>query len=254
MTGRVDFIGAGPGAADLLTLRAARLLAEADIVAHDALVSPEVLALAPRARLIAVGKRANRPSTDQRFITRLIVRLARRGARVARLKGGDPGVFGRLTEEVDACRAAGVAIGVTPGVTAGVAAAAGLGVSLTARGVARSVAFVTPRVARGAADCDHWADAAAAADTAVIYMGAGCAAEVRDALTRRGAPLSRPVRIVENASSPTERVLTGVLADLPTLAEGLGDGPAVILIGDAVAAHAASPAQIGADAEAASAA
>jgi uroporphyrin-III C-methyltransferase len=239
MTGVVYLVGAGPGAADLLTLRAARLLAEADIVLHDALVDPETLALATKARLLNVGKRARRPSTDQSFINRLLVRAAQRHRVVVRLKGGDPMLFGRAAEEVEACRAAGVPVEVVPGVSAGFAAAADILASLTHRKVARSVVFATPAVARGLDADDHWAAAAAAADTAVIYMGKAAAARVRDALASRGVPLSRPAVLVESASLGNGRALGGTLCDLAALADAAGDGPALLLIGDAFAGAAA---------------
>jgi uroporphyrin-III C-methyltransferase len=235
MTGVVYLVGAGPGAADLLTLRAAKLLAKADVVLHDALVGADVLALAAKAKLYNVGKRANRPSVDQRFICRLLVRMGLRHKIVVRLKGGDPHLFGRATEEIAACREAGVPVVTVPGVSAGFAAAASLGVSLTARGVSRSVTFVTPSVARGGADDMHWAEAAAAADTAVVYMGALQAERVVEALVERGLPRRHPVALVESASSADERIVRGVLDDLPQLAAELGDGPAVIIIGEAVA-------------------
>lgn len=235
MSGTVYLVGAGPGAADLLTLRAARLLAQADVVLHDALVSAEVLALAPKARLYNVGKRANRPSVDQRFICRLLVRMGLRHQTVVRLKGGDPHLFGRAAEEMKACREAGVTVVTVPGISAAFAAASALGVSLTARGVSRSVTFVTPAVARGMAGDDHWAEAAAAADTAVIYMGALNAERVQQALLARGAPPSRPVALIENASGPSERIVRGVLADLPQLSAKLGEGPAIMIVGEALA-------------------
>lgn len=235
MTGRVYLVGAGPGAVDLLTLRAARLLAEADVVLHDALVSADVLALAGKAKLYNVGKRANRASVDQRFICRLLVRMATRNAVVVRLKGGDPNLFGRATEEVRACRDAGIMVETVPGISAGFAAASSLGVSLTARGVSRSVTFVTPTVARGADADAHWAEAAAAAETAVIYMGALQAERVLRDLTQRGVPASRPVALIESASTSNERIIRGVLADLSALAAELGDGPALMIIGEAVA-------------------
>lgn len=227
-------VGAGPGAADLLTLRAARLLAEADVVLHDALVSAEVLALAPQAKLVNVGKRANRPSMDQRLISRLLVRMALRHETVVRLKGGDPSLFGRASEEIEACRAAGVPVVIVPGVTAALASAAALGVSLTARGQSRSVAFVTPSLGRGGVQNEHWARAAAAAETAVIYMGATHAERVRDALVARGVPAQRPVAFVEDVSG-AERILRGALHELPELAARLGDGPALMIVGEVVA-------------------
>ncbi len=236
MSGTVYLVGAGPGAADLLTLRAARLLAEADVVLHDALVSDEVLALAGKAKLYNVGKRANRPSVDQRLICRLLVRTAQRYAVVVRLKGGDPNLFGRATEELNACRAAGVAAETVPGISAAFAAAATLNTSLTSRGVSRSVTFVTPRITRGRAEQDtHWANAAAAAETAVIYMGALQAERVMDALLARGIPANRPVALLESVSLAGERIVRGVVGDLPALALDVGDGPVIMVIGEALA-------------------
>src|ERR1017187_6056999 len=147
--GKVYLVGAGPGAPDLLTLRAARLLESADIVLHDALVHPDTLVLASRARLINVGKRYGKVSTEQRFINRALIEAARTHEVVVRLKGGDPMIFGRAQEELDALAAAGIDFEVVPGVTAALAAAAMLGVSLTRRGIARTVTFLTPRVGRG---------------------------------------------------------------------------------------------------------
>ncbi len=199
--GKVYLVGAGPGAADLLTVRAVRLLAKADIVFHDALVEPEVLALAPQAEKIAVGKRCGAHSTSQRFINKRLADAAARHAVVVRLKGGDPMLFGRAQEEIDALAAAGVEVEVIPGVTAALAAAADLNLSLTRRGVARSVAMVTPRVGEG--ESPHaWARAAANADTAVIYMGAGQADAIVAALTAHGLKADTPVVLVENASRP----------------------------------------------------
>jgi len=238
MTGTVYLVGAGPGAADLLTLRAARLLAEADLVLHDALVTDEVLALAPRARRLAVGKRAGRPSTDQAVINRLLVRAARHHRVIVRLKGGDPMLFGRAQEEIDALRAAGVPHEVVPGVSAGFAAAAEIAQSLTHRRLSRSVAFVTPALARGAEADDSWADAAAAADTAVVYMGKAEAVRIRDALIARGVPARRPAVLVEGASRGGI-VAGGSLGSLEALAGRAGDGPALLLIGEAFARAAA---------------
>lgn len=235
MTGAVYLVGAGPGAVDLLTLRAAKLLAEADVVLHDALVSEDVLALAIKAKVYNVGKRANRASVDQRFICRLLVRMATRHAVVVRLKGGDPNLFGRATEELKACRQAGIAVVTVPGISAGFAAASSLGISLTARAVSRSVTFVTPSVARGAESDTHWAEAAAAAETAVIYMGALQAGRVVQALIERGVPASRPVALIENASTENERIVRGVLADLAALASELGEGPSLMIVGKSVA-------------------
>jgi uroporphyrin-III C-methyltransferase len=228
-TGTVYLVGAGPGAPDLITLRAARVLARADVVFYDALVHPETLALAERALKIAVGKRCGRHSTAQKFINKRLVDAAKRHSVVVRLKGGDPMLFGRAQEEIAALEAAGVAYDVVPGVTAALAAAAELGTSLTQRGVARSIAFATPRVADGEPPSD-WAHSIATADAGAVYMGAGQAAEIAAALIAEGKPPSTPVAIVESASLPEARRLYATLASLPAFA-GQFSGPALILIG-----------------------
>ncbi|HZE60037.1 MAG TPA: uroporphyrinogen-III C-methyltransferase, partial [Burkholderiales bacterium] len=163
--GKVYLVGAGPGAPDLLTLRAAEILERAELVFHDALVHPQTLALAARARKILVGKRSGRHSTAQSFINKRLVDAARKHAVVVRLKGGDPMLFGRAQEEIDALRKAGIDFEIVPGVTAATAASAELGVSLTRRGLARHVVFVTPRAGRGEREND-WAASVLAADTA----------------------------------------------------------------------------------------
>ena len=231
MTGTVYLVGAGPGAPDLLTLRAADILGRAGIVLYDALVHPGTLALAARAEKIAVGKRSGRHSTAQRFINKQLVDAARKHAVVVRLKGGDPLLFGRAQEEIDALRSAGVAFEIVPGITAASAAGAELGISLTRRGVARKVAFVTPRAGAGE-PANEWASSVAAADTAVIYMGAGLADAIAAALIGRGLSPQASVALVENASLPEARVRVGTLAGLPALAKTLGSGPAVIVLGE----------------------
>ena len=228
--GKVFLVGAGPGAADLLTLRAAECLKRAEVVFHDALVGPEVLSLAPAAQKIAVGKRCGRFATAQQFISKRLVDAARKYRVVVRLKGGDPMLFGRAHEEIAALKAAGVAFEVVPGVTSALAAAAEAGISLTQRGVARSVAFVTPRAGAGEA-ASEWARAAAAADTAVIYMGAGQAGAIAGALLAAGAPRDLPVLVIENASLPTLRQLALTLAELPLIAQQDFTGPALIMVG-----------------------
>jgi len=249
--GTVYLVGAGPGAADLLTLRAARLLGEADVVFHDALVPAEILALAPRARLVAVGKRSGRLSTAQNFINKQLRDAARRHRIVVRLKGGDPMLFGRAHEEIDFLRRHAVRVEVVPGVTAALAASAELRVSLTRRGAARSVSFVTPRVGAGEAP-SRWIEAVLAADTAAIYMGAAEAPRIAAALIAAGKPGATPAVILQNASLPGARLLAGTLQGLPALAQALarqaGEGPALILLGEAYrelaqsAASAAEPA------------
>lgn len=231
MSGTVYLVGAGPGAADLLTLRAARLLAEADIVFHDALVPVEVLALAPRARKVPVGKRCGRHSTAQRFINKQLVDAARSHAVVVRLKGGDPMIFGRAHEEIEHLRERGIRVEVVPGVTAAAAASADLAISLTRRAISRSLAFVTPRLGDGA-PASRWVDAVMAADTAAIYMGASDAPNIAQALIRAGKPASASVALVENASLESARAIYGTLDELPSLAARLSGGPAIILVGE----------------------
>lgn len=233
--GKVYLVGAGPGAADLLTLRAAELLKRADVVFHDALVQPEVLALASRAETIAVGKRCGRFTTAQQFINKRLVDAARKHEVVVRLKGGDPMLFGRAQEEIAALESAGVPFEVVPGVTSALAAAAEAGVSLTQRGVARSVAFITPRVGEGEAPSE-WAKAAAAADTAVIYMGAGQAGEISTALIAAGAAPDLPVLVAENATLPQARRIALTLEELPQIARHGLSGPTLIMVGRAFAA------------------
>jgi len=227
----VYLVGAGPGAVDLLTLRAARLLGEAGIVFHDALVPDEILSLAPQAEKVAVGKRCGKHSTAQRFINKRLADAARAHAVVVRLKGGDPMLFGRAQEEISYLSSRGVRVEVVPGITAALAAAAQAGVSLTERGVARSVAFVTPRVGQGATP-SSWLDAARVADTVAIYMGAGDAAVISEALIRAGKPASTPVALIENATRSDTRTLAGTLLDLPAIAAQLSGGAAMILVGE----------------------
>lgn len=231
MTGTVYLVGAGPGALDLLTLRAARIIACADIVFHDALVNPEVVALATKAEKIAVGKRHGRYSTAQSFINKRLVDAAERHATVVRLKGGDPLLFARAQEELDALASAGIKVEIVPGITAAQAAGATLGVSLTRRGISRTVAFVTPRVGKNETASD-WTAAVLAADTAVIYMGSGEAQAIADTLICRGMPADRPVALVENASLPGEAQHIARLDQLGALAARLGGGPAIIVLGE----------------------
>ena len=224
-------MGAGPGAADLITVRGADLLKRADIVFYDALVQPEMLELAPCAKQVAVGKRCSRISTDQRFINRNLVEAAAKYDVVVRLKGGDPMLFGRAQEEIEALESASVAYEIVPGVTSALAAAAELGVSLTGRGVSRSVVFATPRVGEGEAISD-WAPAVARADTAVLYMAIGQAAQIAEILEAQGMPLSTPVVVVENASLPASRHVGSTLRGVKDgAARGLS-GPALLLLGD----------------------
>jgi uroporphyrin-III C-methyltransferase len=233
--GKVYLIGAGPGAPDLLTLRAARILERAEIVFHDALVHPEVIALAAHARIVAVGKRCSQISTDQRFINRALCEAAVRHETVVRLKGGDPMLFGRAQEEIDALSAAGVEFEIVPGVTAALGASADIGVSLTRRGVSRSVVFATPRIGEDqSAACEQhaWARAVAAADTAVLYMTRGDATALTAVLRSAGLPATHPAAIVESASLPAGQQIVCTLDQLPERVRETTGGPALVILGE----------------------
>lgn len=227
---KVYLVGAGPGAPDLLTLRAARLLENADVVFYDALVHPDTIALAVKAKKIAVGKRNGQVSTDQRFINRSLVEAATRYENIVRLKGGDPMLFGRAQEEIDALREANIEFEIVPGITAALAASAQLGISLTRRGVARSVTFATPRIGPNESVSD-WSASVLNADTAVLYMAAGQAPHIAAALIAQGKSASTPVAIVESATSKEERRIFTTLAGLTASALNL-TGPAVLCIGE----------------------
>lgn len=233
MTGTVYLVGAGPGAPDLLTVRAVRLLGEADIVFHDALIHPEVLKLCSKA--VPVGKRSGRHSTAQRFINKRLADAARRYRVVVRLKGGDPMLFGRAHEEIEYLKRNSIRVEIVPGVTAALAASAELGVSLTQRLMARTVVFATPRTAKDAKP-SNWEKAVAAADTAALYMAAGDAEYVRDALIAAGVAPSMPVAIAESVSLDNSSVRAGTLAGLPRLASATEGGPALLLVGEVFAA------------------
>jgi uroporphyrin-III C-methyltransferase len=226
----VYLVGAGPGAPDLLTLRAARLLAGADVVFHDALVHPETLALAPRADKLAVGKRCGRHSVAQRFINKRLVDAALKHACVIRLKGGDPLLFGRAQEEIAALREAGIACEIVPGISAAFAASAELGIALSERGVSRSVTFVTPRVGDGESACD-WAASVLAADTAALYMAGSRSEAVGRELLARGLAAATPVIVVRDASLPERQELPTRLGELGQL-DLTGSAPTLILLGE----------------------
>ena len=230
--GSVAFVGAGPGDPDLMTLRARRALSEADVVIHDRLVPAPILELARReAVVIEAGKTGFGPSTPQAEIDALIVRHARGGARVARLKSGDPGVFGRLDEETAACDAAGIGYTVVPGVTAASAAAASLGRSLTRRGRNGEARIVTGHDAQGFAERD-WRALAAPGAVAAIYMGLRAARFLQGRLLMHGADPGTPVTVVENAGRSGERAMSSTLSTLAAdLDAARPQGPAVILLG-----------------------
>jgi uroporphyrin-III C-methyltransferase len=237
-TGSVWLVGAGPGDPELLTRKAERLIRQASVVFYDALVGEGVLALAPDAtKLVHVGKRSGRHSKDQRTIDQLIVAAALAGERVVRLKGGDPAIFGRATEELEACHAAGVPVWICPGVTAASAAAASLGTSLTLRGLARKLTFVTAHARAGEALDLDWTALADPDATLAVYMGKAAAGQVSENLRAAGLAGDTPVACVENASLPTERTLVTRLDLLGLAAQtAVGAGPALLLIGRALGA------------------
>ncbi len=233
--GVVWLVGAGPGDPDLLTLKAAKVLAAADVVLHDGLVSEAVLDLLPaRARRICVAKRKSRHSYSQTEINRLLIGLARDGLTVVRLKGGDPFIFGRGGEELETCRAAGVECRIVPGVTSALAAAAAAGAPLTHRGAAQAVSFVTGHGESGALPDLDWAALARANHTVVIYMGLTVAGEIAERLIAAGRAPTTPALIVVDASLASERRVKTTLAGLAPAAAGLA-GPALLMIGEAMA-------------------
>ena len=237
--GIAHIVGAGPGDPELLTLRAARLLQEADVILHDDLVPPAILARARRdAEMVSVGKRKGRHSWRQEEINAELVRRVGAGQTVVRLKAGDPFVFGRGGEEVDALRDAGLLVSVVPGITAAIGCAASVGIPLTHRKLSSAVTFVSGHSAQDAPGA-FWPALAAQGHTLAIYMGASEAVSVRDRLLAAGAAVDTPVALIENGTRPDERVTTGRLADLARLAAGhvaRGDaGPSLIIVG-AVAA------------------
>lgn len=236
VAGFVWLVGAGPGATDLLTLRAQRLLQEADVIVHDALVPLEVVAMGRRdAHRISVGKRKGRHEASQAEIGGILVREAKAGRRVVRLKSGDPLVFGRAGEEMAALSAAGVPHEIVPGVTAAFAAAASAKAPLTLRGLSSTLVFATGHDRDGETLPD-WAGLALTGATVAVYMGRSVAGAVAERLKEAGLSPDTPVAAVENASRADESILTGTLNDLPALAtRGDLTGPVLILIGRALA-------------------
>jgi uroporphyrin-III C-methyltransferase len=243
----VHLVGAGPGDPDLLTIKAARLLGEADVVVHDALVDPAVLALvSPAAELIDVGKRPGRP-VPQELITELLVQLGRRHRCVVRLKGGDPYVFGRGGEEALGLQAAGVEVEVVPGITSAVAAPALAGVPVTHRGLAASVTVVTGHRRVGDEEATDWEALARVGGTVVVLMGVAERAAIAARLMVGGRSPDTPVAVVERAGTPAQRVLRGRLDELaglevsPPATIVIGPVAALDLAGAAAAAYSASP-------------
>jgi uroporphyrin-III C-methyltransferase len=232
--GRLYLVGAGPGSPDLLTVKAHRLLREADIVFYDALIEDGVLELIA-GRRISVGKRCGAHSTAQHFINRRLIDAARRYPCVVRLKGGDPMLFGRAQEEIDALQGAGIEVEIVPGVSAAFAAAADLKVSLTRRALSRSVVFVTPRVGTDE-DPSDYVKSVLAADTAVIYMAGHETARVASALIEAGRAPAWPVAIVTDASTSRSGIIRSTLGRLAT---GLDrpplDAPSLLCMGEVFA-------------------
>jgi uroporphyrin-III C-methyltransferase len=236
--GTVWLVGAGPGDPGLLTLHAAHALAHADIVLHDALVPPEILALAPpRARLEPVGKRAGGPRTPQLRINQRLIRLARQGHRVVRLKGGDPLLFGRGAEEALALAAAGIPFRIVPGISAGIGGTAAASIPTTHRGLAHSVAFVTGHDSTGEPPADlDWAALARGADVLVLYMALRQIGAIAARLRAAGRDPAEPTAFISDATTPRQRVRVTTLADAPAVAAAIPPGaPTLIVIGPVVA-------------------
>lgn len=230
--GKVYLIGAGPGAADLITVRGMRLLGQADVVLHDALVQPEMLSYCPQAKRIAVGKRCGKHSTAQHFINKQIIDAARQYAVVVRLKGGDPMLFGRADEELRALEAEGIVVEVVPGITAALAAASALQLPLTKRGVARSVAFATQAKADGSQEIAQTVKA----DSLVYYMGRDQACHIAQQLIDAGRSQDTPVWIVEAVSTAQQRSLSLTLSRMAAgeAASWLHtEQPSLLMIGEA---------------------
>jgi uroporphyrin-III C-methyltransferase/precorrin-2 dehydrogenase/sirohydrochlorin ferrochelatase len=233
--GRVTLVGAGPGDPDLLTVKALRALQDADVVFYDELVSPEILDRARRdAARIAVGRRVGKPGIGQDAINRLMIEAAKSGQRAVRLKGGDPFVFGRGGEEIEALRKAGVAYSVVPGITAGLGAAAQFEVPLTLRNEALRITFLTAHKAKDA-DTVDWSTLTDEKMTVVVYMGMTAAPSVRAGLLAAGRSPQTPVGVFARVTRPDAQAAVGTLDELPDLIERIDGGPAILIIGDVVA-------------------
>jgi uroporphyrin-III C-methyltransferase/precorrin-2 dehydrogenase/sirohydrochlorin ferrochelatase/uroporphyrin-III C-methyltransferase len=236
MPARVYITGAGPGDPELLTLKAWRAIKAADVILHDSLVDARIVALAEAgAKCIDVGKRCGRHSTSQRQINQLLVEYAQAGNIVMRLKGGDPMIFGRVTEEIEALEAQGIAYEVIPGVTAASAAAASLGRSLTQREVARSVHFLTGHGAEDGLPAHDWVTLTRAGGTLVIYMGRETLPGLASHFIEAGMRPDMPAIAIENASLPDEHIICATIASLPrSVRARAGNGPTLILVGEAL--------------------
>ncbi|PYI52894.1 uroporphyrinogen-III C-methyltransferase [Paenibacillus flagellatus] len=234
--GIVHIVGAGPGDPELITVKAMRRIRSADVILYDRLVGAELLAYArPEAVLVDCGKAPGRHAMTQEAIHDALIRYALEGNTVVRLKGGDPFVFGRGGEEALALAARGIPYEVVPGITSAIGAAASAGIPLTHRGVAASFAVVTGSRRHGEEADVRWDLLAHGADTLVIYMGVGRLGSIRDELLKHGKPGSTPVALIERGTSPSERIVTGTLANVQKLAESMKlDNPALIVVGETV--------------------
>ncbi|HSF96345.1 MAG TPA: uroporphyrinogen-III C-methyltransferase [Thermohalobaculum sp.] len=244
--GRVFLVGAGPGDPELLTLKAFRLIGRAEVLVHDRLVSPEILALAPKdARLVPVGKAPRNHPVPQDEINRILVHFARQGCAVVRLKGGDPFIFGRGSEEMECLRAAGIPCEIVPGITAAQGCAATTGVPLTHRGLANGVRYVTGHCRADLPLDLDWAGLADPETTLVVYMGAASIAEISAKLIRQGMPRSLPVMAVNNATTPRERRLVTRLDSIAAKAADAGfEGPVVFILGKVVSLYEERPDEV----------
>jgi uroporphyrin-III C-methyltransferase/precorrin-2 dehydrogenase/sirohydrochlorin ferrochelatase len=233
--GRVTLVGAGPGDPDLLTIKALRFLQDADVVFYDELVSPEILDRARRdAARVPVGRRVGKPGIGQEAINRLLIEAAQSGQRAVRLKGGDPFVFGRGGEEIEALRQAGVVYSVVPGITAGLGAAAQFEVPLTFRHEALRITFLTAHKASDACNVD-WSTLTDEKMTVVVYMGMTAAPSVRAGLLAAGRSPQTPVGVFARVTRPDAQAAVGTLDELPALIQRIDGGPAILMIGDVVA-------------------
>ncbi len=237
--GSVWLVGAGPGDPGLLTLHAAHALASADVVLHDALVPPAILALAATPRLEPVGKRAGCKGANQLRINQRLVALARQDLRVVRLKGGDPLIFGRGGEEALALLSAGIPFRIIPGISAGIGGTAAFGIPLTHRGIARSVAFATGHDSHGRLPAGlDLAALSRGAEVLVLYMALRQAAAIAAALIEAGRPPEEPVAILADATTPRQRAVLATLATAGTIAATLPRAaPSLIVVGPVVAFH-----------------
>ena len=233
---RVFLVGAGPGDPELLTLKAARILAQADVVLHDSLVDPRIIALVnSNSKIIDVGKRCGRHSATQETICSLLVAESAAGHLVVRLKGGDPMIFGRATEEMEALRAQNIAFEIVPGITAACAAAADIKISLTQRNVSRSLHIITGHGADGGLPNHDFCALTKSGGTLAIYMGGETLPGLAAHFIESGMEPSMPALLIENASLPTERQLLATIASLPSLhVIQPVTGPVLILVGDAL--------------------